>query len=41
MSHNELIALTVDPDFLLAKDMVVEGISCRLLPYEQVQERET
>jgi len=34
MSHEDLLALTVNPTFDLAKAFIIEGLSVRLNPYE-------
>lgn len=34
MSHEDLIALTINPVFALAKDYIVEGLSVRLNSFE-------
>ena len=32
MSHEELLKLSMDPDFSLAKSMIMQGLSCKLDP---------
>jgi hypothetical protein len=39
LKHEELIALAKNPNFLDAKDKVVEGLSLRLDPFEKTKQR--
>ena len=32
MAHEELLKLSMDPDFSLAKSMIMQGLSCKLDP---------
>ena len=32
ITHEELLALSMDPDFALAKSMIMQGLSCKLDP---------
>ena len=34
MTHDELLKLMQAPDFVLAKDMIMQGLSCKLNNYE-------
>ena len=34
MTHDELLKLMQNPDFILAKDMIMQGLSCKLNNYE-------
>lgn len=35
MSHEELVELSTDPDFELARGMILEGLSSRLVNFEK------
>ena len=41
MSHEELISLTQNPTFELAKDFILEGLSFRLNSFENAIKKET
>ena len=32
ITHEELLKLSMDPDFVLAKSMIMQGLSCKLDP---------
>ena len=34
MTHDELLKLSMDPDFTLGKEMIMQGLSCKLNNYE-------
>ena len=34
MTHEELLKLMQNPEFVLAKEMVMQGLSCKLNNYE-------
>ena len=34
MTHDELLKLSMDPEFALGKEMILQGLSCKLNNYE-------
>lgn len=38
--HEELIDLSLNPDFALAKDYIFEGLSCRLNPFDPAKKEQ-